>query len=195
MNLSPDPRSHEGRFACVAAAWKAHEGELLGFLRHHLSDTDAADDLVQDVFVKAMRQGKGFCGLHNPRAWLFQVARNALIDRARTTKVQVSIDDGNLDLQAPVPDGIAPIDALAGCVARVLGELSTDDAAIIRACDLEGGTQRAFAELHGLSLPAAKSRLLRARQRMRSQLTAACQVRFDADGSVSGHVLRADPVR
>ena len=65
-----------------------------------------------------------------------------------------------------------------------------DDAAILRACDLEGQTQRDFAEAHGLSLPATKSRLLRARQRLRDRLTTACQVRFESDGSVASHVPR-----
>ncbi len=32
-----------------------------------------------------MRQRQGFCTVDNPRAWLFQVARNALVDRSRTT--------------------------------------------------------------------------------------------------------------
>ena len=44
-------------FACVSSAWQAHEGKLLGYLRHRLSDVDAADDVLQDVFVKAMRHG------------------------------------------------------------------------------------------------------------------------------------------
>ena len=86
---------------------------------------------------------------------------------------------------------LAPVDALTDCLTRCLGELSPDDAAIVRACDLDGQTvQRALREAHGLSLPAAKSRLLRARQRLRERLTTACQVRFDADGSVAGHVPR-----
>jgi DNA-directed RNA polymerase specialized sigma24 family protein len=71
-------------FACVSAAWQAHEGELLGHLQHRLSDADAADDVLQDVFVKALRHGQGFRMLDNPRAWLFQVARNALVDQVRT---------------------------------------------------------------------------------------------------------------
>ena len=54
-------------FACVVSVWQAHEGELRGYLRHRLSDTDAADDVLQDVFAKAMQQGQGFCGLDNPR--------------------------------------------------------------------------------------------------------------------------------
>jgi len=59
-----------------------------------------------------------------------------------------------------------------------------------RSCAPAGRTQREFAQQQGLSLPAAKSRLLRARQRLREQLSTACQVRFDDDGSVSGHVPR-----
>ena len=178
-------------FACVSSAWQAHEGELLGYLRHRLSDADAANDVLQDVFVKAMRQGQGFCTLDNPRAWLFQVARNALIDRARTTHPTEALPEGPAETPAPIQEDLAPVDALADCLARALGELSVDDACILRSCDLEGQTQRAFAEAHGLGLPATKSRLLRARQRLRARLTTACQVRFEADGSVAGHVPRA----
>jgi RNA polymerase sigma-70 factor, ECF subfamily len=188
MNRNQPPPT--ARFACVAAAWQAHEGELRGYLRHRLSDTDAADDVLQDVFVKAMRQGQGFCTLDDPRAWLFQVARNALVDRARTSHRHVTLTPELADALPLEAQSVAPIDALADCLSRTLGELSTDDAAILRACDLEGQTQRAFAEARGLSLPAVKSRLLRARQRLRVRLTQACQVRFEADGSVASHVPR-----
>jgi len=177
-------------FACVSSAWQAHEGELLGYLRHRLADADAADDVLQDVFVKALRHGQGFCTLDNPRAWLFQVARNALVDRVRTAHATEPLPDGPAEPVAPLPETMAPVDALANCLTRSLGELSPDDAAILRACDLEGHTVRSFADAHGLGLPATKSRLLRARQRLRDRLTTACQVRFDADGSVAGHVPR-----
>jgi RNA polymerase sigma-70 factor, ECF subfamily len=181
----------QSEFACVSSAWQAHEGELLGYLRHRLSDADAADDVLQDVFVKAMRHGHGFCTLDNPRAWLFQVARNALIDRARTAHPTEPLPEGPAETPAPVQEALAPVDALADCLSRALGELSPDDASILRACDLEGQTQRAFAQAHGLGMPATKSRLLRARQRLRERLTTACQVRFEADGRVAGHVPRA----
>lgn len=134
MDPTSSPIHPEGAFACVAAAWQAHEGELLGFLRHQMPDGHAAEDLLQDVFVKAMRQGQGFCSLDNPRAWLFQVARNAVIDRARVGKVHVPLDEAALDIPAPIPEAVAPVDALAGCMARVLAELPRDDAAILRAC-------------------------------------------------------------
>lgn len=188
-----DPGTRVPAFACVAATWQAHGSELRGYLRHRLSNPDDVDDLLQDVFLKAMRQGQGFCTLENPRAWLFQVARNTLVDRSRTTHPLLPLTD---DLAESVPSEaqpVAPVDALVDCLSRTLAELGTDDAAILRACDLEGQAQRAFAEAHGISLPAAKSRLLRARQRLRERLTQACQVNFESDGSVGGHVPRSEP--
>jgi RNA polymerase sigma-70 factor (ECF subfamily) len=185
--------SGSASFACVSRAWQAHELELRGYLRHRMADADAADDLLQDVFVKAMRQGKGFCALDNPRAWLFQVARNALVDRLRTTHVHEPLSDTLAETLAAPLESAAPVDALAGCVARTLSELPAGDAEVLRACDLEGQTQRAYADAHGLSLPAVKARLLRARQRLRDRLTQVCQVQFEADGRVGGHAGRAEP--
>jgi RNA polymerase sigma-70 factor (ECF subfamily) len=101
------------------------------------------------------------------------------------------LPEGPAETPEPLQEVLAPVDALADCLTRALGEPSPDDASILRACDLEGQTQRAFAQTHGLDLRATNSRLLRTRQRLRERLTTACQVRFVADGSVAGHVPRA----
>ena len=192
MSTAPEQtdQHHRASFSCISSAWQAHEAELRGYLRHRLSDADTADDVLQDVFVKAMRQGQGFCALDNPRAWLFQVARNALVDRARTLHPMEPLPEGPEEPPAPPQEALAPVDALAECLVRSLGELPPDDADILRACALNGSTLRQFADAHELTLPAAKSRLLRARQRLRDRLTTACQVSFDIDGSVAGHVPR-----
>ncbi len=177
-------------FECVLRAWQAHEKELLAFLLRRVTESHAAEDLLQDVFIKSMRQGKGFCSLENPRAWLFQVARNALIDSVRSDKPVVPLSDDVTDTSSS--DERAPVDELDACLARNLLELDVTDRGIIQACDLAGLTVRAYAEANELSLAAAKSRLLRARQRLRSSLVGNCQVRFDETGNVCCHVPR-DP--
>lgn len=179
--------------ACLLRSWQLHESELKAFLRHRLQGDAAADDLLQDVFMKAMRQGGAFCRVDNPRAWLFQVARNALIDHLRRPRVHEPLAEALHEAIAEQPpEPQAPVDALSGCLDRVLSELPADDAEILRACDIEGQTQREFAAAKGLSLPATKSRLLRARQRLRERMTVACQVRFDDAGIVEGHVPRGN---
>ncbi|MCA6215597.1 sigma-70 family RNA polymerase sigma factor [Ideonella sp. B7] len=189
---APDALAQDG-LSCVASAWHAHERELRAYLRHHLGESAPAEDLLQEVFLRALRQGEAFCTIAQPRAWLFQVARHAMTDHWRAQRPQEPVSEA-LPQEAADPraPGLAPVDHLGDCLLRVLGELRPDDAAIVRACDLQGQTVQAFAQAQGLSLPAAKSRLLRARERLRTQMVTACQVRFDSDGSVCSHTPRAD---
>ena len=178
-------------FACVSRAWTEHEAELRGFLRNGLGNDTVAEDVLQDTFIKAMREGRGFCSLDNPRAWLFRVARNAMTDRLRATKPFEPIELHADTLPLVEPEPVPPVDALTSCLERVLLELTPDDAEVIRACDIGGLTQKDFASSHGLTLSAAKSRLLRARQRLRERMTVACRVTFDPeDGRVSGYAGR-----
>ncbi|MTD33733.1 sigma-70 family RNA polymerase sigma factor [Paludibacterium denitrificans] len=171
-------------FECVLRAWVAHESELLAFLAHRTGNIHTAEDLLQEVFLKSMRQGQAFCALDNPRAWLFHVARNALIDVARTTKACEALPEELADITV---DERVPVDALDTCIARNLPILSAEDRHIIETCDLQGQTVRAYAEANSLTLAAAKSRLLRARKRLRDALVLNCRVRFDEAGQVCCH--------
>ena len=171
---------------CLMTAWHAHEAELRGWLRHRLGKAADAEDLLQDVFIKAMRQGERFCAIVNARAWLYEVARNALADRLRISHDTVELPE---DLRADTED-VAAVDSLAACLPRVLAELCPEDREAITLCDLERLPQAEYARRKGLSLPAAKSRVQRARKRLREQLTLSCQVRLDAAGQVSDFVPR-----
>jgi len=166
--------------------WHAHERELRGWLLHHTGDPALCDDLLQDVFLRAMRHRADLETLRNGRAWLFEVARNRLTDHFRRTRHAVPLPD---DLPAPetLP---APVDSLARCLPRVLRELSAEDREAIERCDLGGLSQQAYADQLGISLAAAKSRVQRARKRLRARLATACQVRFDEAGRVCCFVPR-----
>lgn len=172
---------------CLTRAWRETRGELHGWLRHRCNGDAEADDLLQEVFLRALRQGEGFCALENPRAWLFQVARNALADRLRVNRTNIPLPD---DLAAPTPESTSAVDDLSQCLPRVLSELSTDDRFAISFCDIEGHSQQALADHLGLTLSGAKSRLQRARQRLKLQLVSACRVSFDGRGQVIDFVPR-----
>jgi Sigma-70 region 2 len=102
-------------YSCVSATWQAREAELLSNLQHRLADAETANDVLQDVLVTAMRHGQGFCTLDNPRAWLFQVVRNRLIDRARASHPSEPLPDGDDAPAALLDDPPPPVDALATC--------------------------------------------------------------------------------
>jgi RNA polymerase sigma-70 factor (ECF subfamily) len=171
---------------CLMRAWATQEPGLRGWLLHQTQDRALAEDLLQDVFLKALRQGERFCSIENARAWLFEVSRNTLADHWRRRRDSVELpDDLSLELAEP-----PPVDSLSACLPRVLSELSPADREAIRCCDLESMSQADYAKQLGISLPGAKSRIQRARQRLKAQLASACQVQFDADGKVCCFVPR-----
>lgn len=167
-------------------AWSAHEPELRGWARHRLGNVTDAEDLLQDLFLKALRQGERFCSLHNARAWLFEVARNTLADRLRVARHMVELPD---DLASPAEEADA-VDTLTDCLPRVLSELDPEDRDAITLCDLQGMAQADYARVKGLSVSAAKSRIQRARVRVKVQMTAACRVQLDDAGHVLDFVPR-----
>lgn len=176
-------------FECVLRAWHDHQVELRGFLRGQVKEPAVADDLLQDVFLKAMREGQDFCDLDNPRAWLFRVARNALTDGHRLRKHWVAVPDHLPDERSPQR---APVDELDACITATLPDLTPGDRDILSACDLGAMSQDAYARATGLSLPAAKARIRRARERLRDALALRCHVILDEAGSVCCHARSRD---
>lgn len=125
---------------CLMSAWHRHETELRAWLRGRMGNPQDAEDLLQELFLKALRQDKKFCQIGNARAWLFEVARNALADRLRLKKEQVELPE---DLVHET-DEPAAVDSLAACLPRALSELSEEDREAITLCDLEGLSQEDY---------------------------------------------------
>ena len=66
-------------------AFVAHGGELFGFARRALDDNSAAEEAVQETFVRAWRARHRFdANLGTLRTWLFAIERNVVIDMARS---------------------------------------------------------------------------------------------------------------
>ncbi len=167
-------------YHCVIDAWGKHEAELRGYLNRQLGDIGLAEDLLQSTFLKAIAEGAGFCVLENPRAWLFRVARNLLADHFRRAREDVELDE-----EPPVVEKEIPaIESLAECLPHALQALAPEDRDAIEHCDLDGMKQAAYANSKGLSLAAAKSRVQRARKRLKHALEQRCEIRFDEQGVV-----------
>ncbi|MFW5927038.1 MAG: sigma-70 family RNA polymerase sigma factor [Wenzhouxiangella sp.] len=169
------------RYACIESAWRAHHDELRRFLLKRGGDRDSVDDLLQTVYTKALSNRQLFCRLDSPRAWLFRVARNQWTDEQRRSG---RLKAGDVPETAEEPPADEPLDDLIDCIHRTLPQCAPDDADIIRQCDLEGLRQADYATRNGLTLPAAKARLRRARQRLRARLIDRCGIVFDDEGRV-----------
>lgn len=172
---------------CIINSWTHYEAELRGYLtKQTRGDRQLAEDLLQNVFVKAIAQGKNFCDINNTRAWLYKVARNQLIDAFRKEKHFEELDELD-DEQPHVVQEIPAVESLSACLPRALQQLGEQDREVISLCDIDGLNQAEYAVKKNISLPGAKSRIQRARQRLKQQLHTLCEVKYDEAGNVCCH--------
>ena len=169
---------------CLMAAWNTHEPELKGWLMQRASTPEQAEDWLQDVFLKALAHKERFCTLDDARSWLFRITRNVTIDSHRKQTPE-SLDELTpshwleLEFKLSESDPDVTLLELQTCLMRVLSELPHDERDVIEACDIHRLRQQDYANQHGLTLTATKSRLLRARKALRQNMINACQIRFD----------------
>lgn len=78
--LRPAARSDE---LALAALYEAHRGELFAFLIRMTRDREAAEDLVQDTFIRLVKEARAGQMPEAVRPWLYRVASNAAISRLR----------------------------------------------------------------------------------------------------------------
>ena len=161
-------------------AWHENEQALKNWLVKTTGDRELAQDLLQDVFIKALQNKTRFCTLLHAKSWLFTIAKNTLIDSHRKAKLEMS-----LDAECCVQPELPPIVHLQQCLSRVLCELDESDKEAIELCDMQGLSQLEYAQRKGLSLSASKSRVQRARKKLREQMILSCKVEFDQQGVIS----------
>ncbi|MDA1280303.1 MAG: sigma-70 family RNA polymerase sigma factor [Chloroflexi bacterium] len=133
-----------------------------------------AEDITQDTFISAFRKISSYRG-GIFRAWLFRIAKNASLDHLRkiARRPETSIDEDIVYFSETVRDDSAdPLaDALNAELARLiehcLDGLSTEHRFAMVMVDVEGYQYEEAAESMGISIGTVKSRLNRARARMR----------------------------
>lgn len=143
-------------------------------LAHHLTGSrDDAEDLVQDVCVKLFPRLAELERVENLAPWLARVLYNQFIDhRRRQTNSPVDFVDELPEVasEAAGPEEVALSHLQQDRIINALQLLSDDHRALIAWHDIEGYTLDELSDREGVPIGTLKSRLHRARARMRELL-------------------------
>ena len=158
--------------------------QLIEFVGRRVRTRTQAEDIVQDIFERLERPKPA--EVKNPRAWLYQSARNAIVDHYRTTKSHVE-----LPAELPeIPDDNAPNPAtqqLALCLEPLLSDLPEKYSRAVRLVDLEGQTHKQAAEIESISLSGMKSRVQRGRAQLGTLLLSCCTIEATPNGEIESY--------
>jgi RNA polymerase sigma-70 factor, ECF subfamily len=146
----------------VAAAYSAHGPELYRFALRQLDDSSAAQDVVQEVFLRAWRAwGSYDAQLSSLRTWLFAIARNVVVDEIRRIAVrpwQAQLADPRDD-DLPVGDGVDERLVNAWTVEEALRRIAPDHRTAIVQTHLRGRPHGEVAAELGIPVGTLRSRV------------------------------------
>lgn len=185
----PDPRSEQDLIQLVLSGRPEYFYELVqpyerrvyraayGLLRNEAD----AEDVVQEALLKALRKLSTFRGEARFSTWLLRIAVNEARMRLRARRwdyASVSIQDDEGSEYAPlllanwreVPSVVLEQREVREQIEKALAELSAEQREILILRDVGGLNTEEAASALGISIPSAKTRLLRARLRMRDLL-------------------------
>jgi RNA polymerase sigma-70 factor (ECF subfamily) len=151
-------------------------GPLRRYLERLVGDRTTADDLLQDTLLKIARALPGFEGRSSVKTWAFTIATRVVTDhfrRPQNRAQMVEIDETAQVAEAEIDQQLV-IDEMSSCVREVIDSLPEDYRTALVLHDLEGQTAAEVAEIAGCSLPTAKIRIHRARQRLKQALDEEC---------------------
>jgi RNA polymerase sigma-70 factor (ECF subfamily) len=163
-----------GDHAALEMLYRRTCAKLFGICKRILDDHEAAEDVLQEVYVIVWRKAAQFDAAQgvSPITWLAVIARNRALDRARAQPRRFA----PLEAAAEIPDRAVPADdvlaaaAQGTALARCLDALDARAASAIRQAFFGGSTYQTLAASAGMPLATMKSLIRRALLQLRSCL-------------------------
>lgn len=172
--------------------WTAYGGRLRAFVARRIDNPADADDILQEVFLRIHTRRDTVVDEARLTSWVFQITRNAVADYYRGRRQTAELPE---TVAVPDPPADDLLRELAPGMGAMLALLSDEDREALVLTELGGLTQQELAEQWGLSLSGAKSRVQRARKRLRTAFVSCCAIELDRRGGVAAYQPGCDDCR
>jgi len=170
--------------------WETFHVPLLQFIRKRVADAETAEDLLQEVFLKIHQRIETLSDVKKLESWMYQITRNSIIDYYRRNKPTTTLEEPEvLQLPEELPDDDS-VSELFPSIRAMMNSLPELDRQALILTEYRGLTQKELGERLGLSFSGAKSRVQRAREKLKQMLLACCHFELDRRGHVINYQSR-----
>ncbi len=163
--------------------WELLSAKLRSFLLQQVSDPQVADDLLQETFLRIHKKLGDVSDEQRITAWVFQIARNLVIDHYRSNgrDPSAALPD---DIEAPTHEEENLNGLVEGWLPAMIAQLPDTYREALELYELKEMPQQQIAEQLNISLSGAKSRVQRGRAKLKSLHFACCSFEQDSHGNV-----------
>lgn len=174
--------------ASIETIYTEFDTRLRRFILRRVSDPAAAEDILQEVYIRIHARIDTLRDTGKLESWIYQITRNAIVDYYRRKEVTLELPE-----TLPLPDETDEPDAtseLASSIHEMISCLPPKYRQALVLTELQGLTQRALADQLGISFSGAKSRVQRAREKLKQALLDCCHFEFDRRGKILSYHSR-----
>lgn len=159
----------EGDVGHLGELFERYHLRLFDFLSRVTGDRTAAEDLVQDIFVRVLKYRATYRDGGSFETWLFRIARNARADYFRQRVPSEPIEDEALDTQEPQPGPARRLEVAQerARLRRALMQLRDDKRELLVLARYRDMKYEQIAEILGIEVGAVKVRVHRAVRELR----------------------------
>jgi RNA polymerase sigma-70 factor, ECF subfamily len=176
-------QAREGNTRAFSELVRRYEGKIFRLAQHITQNREDAEDVLQETFMKAYEHLDQFKGDSKFYTWIVRIAVNQALMKLRRRKTDKSvsldeqIDTGEDTVVREIaawgenPEQQFSREELGEVLDTAIQSLDPPYRSVFLLRDVEDLSTEETAEALGLSVPAVKSRLLRARLQLREKLT------------------------
>jgi RNA polymerase sigma-70 factor (ECF subfamily) len=159
--------------------WEEFYTKLKRFVLKQVLHEDVAEDILQDVFIKIHSHIDTLKDENKLQSWIFQITRNTIADYYRSRKPEEGLSN-TIKVTEYSPNEDAK--EINQCVETLLDYLPENYRKALYLTEYQGLTQKELAKKFGITLSAAKSRIQRARKKLKNMLLECCHDQLGKKG-------------
>jgi RNA polymerase sigma-70 factor, ECF subfamily len=156
--------------AAVRELTRRYNQRLYRVARSILRDDDEAEDVVQETYARAFAHFETFHGQAGVGTWLVRIAMNEALGRRNRRRPTVDINDVPVESRGDDPERLLVQQELRAVLERAIDDLPEAFRAIFVARLVEGMTVEETADAFGVRPETVKTRVHRARLRLRRSI-------------------------
>lgn len=168
----------------INTVWNKFSKELLNFIKGKVNDKYEAEDILQEVFIKIYRNIEQLDNQAKLKSWLYKVTNNSIIDYHRKRKdsalgiEEVDSERGNEEKNVNMNE------EMMTCLKSFLYELPNKYKEALEMYEFKEMKHREISEKLNITLSGSKTRIQRAREKLKEALTECCEMEFDVYGNI-----------
>lgn len=168
----------------IQVIWKDLAQELYAFTLSKVKDKDASKDIVQDIFLKAHLNIHKLRDLSKLNSWMYQIARNTIYDYFRANKPSVEIENIELAIENE-----PSYKNLVNCINSKIEQLPHKYQEALVLTTFKNLQQKELATYLGISYSGTKSRVQRAKEKLKVFVANCENVETDRQNNIIEHNL------